>query len=118
MRILGFAFRGHAAVDLWGLDGELLRIGHRENNGLIAVLLDLLCICHGLAGKCLTLNVGLFDVGWCVPECAFRGILSPRKNFERESRGPAVKVDALHERAVLLGEDNVLLGVLENDLWT
>merc|ERR1719460_1996402 len=48
MRILGFAFRGHAAVDLWGLDGELLRIGHRENNGLIAVLLDLLCICHGL----------------------------------------------------------------------
>ena len=56
--------------------------------------------------------------------------LASRKNFERESRGPAVKVDALlvlvadwalragglHEGAVLLGEDNVLLGVLENDL--
>ena len=123
--------RGHGAVDLWGPDSELLRIGHRENNGLIAVLLDLLCICHGLPGECLTLHVGLLDVGWCVPECALRGILSPRKNFERESRGPAVKVDALlvlvadwallagglHEGAVLLGEDNVLFGVLKNDLW-
>ena len=108
--------RGHGAVDLWGFDSELLRIGHRENNGLIAVLFDLPRIGHGLPGECLTFHVGLLDVSWCVPECALRGILTPRENVERESRRPAVKVDTLlmlvadralpasrlHEGAVLL----------------
>ena len=95
--------------------------------------LDLLCVSYRFPCKGLALDVVLLlvDVSCRVPECALRGVLTPRKNVERESRGPAVKVDALlvlvadwarragglHEGAVLLGKDNVLLGVLKNDLW-
>ena len=132
--------RGQDAVNLQGLDGAFLRAGHCEDNGLGAVPLDLLCVSYRFPCKGFALDVVLLlvDVSCRVPECALRGVLTPtlsaltpRKNVERESRGPAVKVDALlvlvadwalragglHEGAVLLGKDNVLLGVLKNDLW-
>ena len=125
--------RGQDAFNLQGLDGAFLRARHCEDNGLGAVSLDLICVSDRFPCKRLVLDVVLLlvDVSCRVPECALRGVLTPRKNVERESRGPAVKVDALlvlvadwalragglHEGAVLLGKDNVLLGVLKNDLW-
>ena len=84
------------AVNLQGLDGAFLRIRHGEDNGFGAVLLDLLYVAHRFPCEGFALDVGLLvDAGCRVPECALRGVLAPRKNVERESRGPAVKVDAL-----------------------